>query len=190
MQGRAKCTRRGAGRSSSRCWLEFSESKNLTAEESHEQKNDDPSTISAQEACFNFARMTFISATRPKSEARNRIRILISQNNGFGVLKKNQKYVPPPPYFLGFPDPGRFTADGAYRRGKPARYKHHIPAGYSAAQVKAVRMIRRAGSAAATARQSRLTAVQSTRSGASSSSTSTSQPIVDQLGKAQQNTSK
>ena len=38
-QGRAKSTRRGAGRSSSPRWLEFSESKNLTAE-SHEQKNE------------------------------------------------------------------------------------------------------------------------------------------------------
>ena len=37
--GRAKCTRRGTERSSSRRWLEFSESKNLTAE-SHEQKNE------------------------------------------------------------------------------------------------------------------------------------------------------
>ena len=77
VQGRAKCARRGAGRSSSRRWLEFSESKNLTAE-SHEQKTNDPSTISAQEACFDFARMIFIFATRPKSEARSRIRIIIS----------------------------------------------------------------------------------------------------------------
>ena len=39
LQGRAKRTPRGAGRSSSRPWLEFSESKNLTAE-SREQKNE------------------------------------------------------------------------------------------------------------------------------------------------------
>ena len=37
VQGRAKCARHGAGRSSSRWWLEFSEPKNLTTE-SHEQK--------------------------------------------------------------------------------------------------------------------------------------------------------
>ena len=32
--------------------------------------------ISAQEACFDFARESFIFATRSKSEARNRIRII------------------------------------------------------------------------------------------------------------------
>ena len=53
---------------SSRRWLEFSESKNLTAE-SHEQKPNDPSTISAQEACFDFVPTRFIMATRPKSDA-------------------------------------------------------------------------------------------------------------------------
>ena len=41
-------------------------------------KTNDPSTISAQEACFDFARIIFIFATRPKSEARNRVRIIIS----------------------------------------------------------------------------------------------------------------
>ena len=40
VHGRATCTRRGARRSSSRRWLEFSESKNLTAGESHELKNE------------------------------------------------------------------------------------------------------------------------------------------------------
>ena len=44
------------------------------------KKTNDPSTISAQEACFDFARMIFIFATRPKSEARNRIRTRISLN--------------------------------------------------------------------------------------------------------------
>ena len=42
------------------------------------EKTNDPSTISAQEICSDFARMTFVFATRPKSEGRNRIRILIS----------------------------------------------------------------------------------------------------------------
>ena len=42
------------------------------------KKTNDPSTISAQEACFDFARLIFIFATRPKSEGRNRIRIIIS----------------------------------------------------------------------------------------------------------------
>ena len=32
--------------------------------------------ISAQESCFDFARESFIFATTPKSEARNRIRII------------------------------------------------------------------------------------------------------------------
>ena len=44
------------------------------------QKTNDPSIISAQEACFDFAPMIFIFATKPKSEARNRIRIIISLN--------------------------------------------------------------------------------------------------------------
>ena len=39
VHGRATCTRRGARRSSSRRWLEISESINLTAE-SHERKNE------------------------------------------------------------------------------------------------------------------------------------------------------
>ena len=77
VQGRAMCTRRGARRSSSRRRLEFSESENLTAK-SHEQKTNDPSTISAQEASFDFAWMISFFATRPKSEAQNRIRIIIS----------------------------------------------------------------------------------------------------------------
>ena len=42
------------------------------------KETNDPSTISAQEACFDFARMILTFATRPKSEARNRIRIIIS----------------------------------------------------------------------------------------------------------------
>ena len=36
VQARAKCTRRGAGRSGSQLWLDFSVSENLSAE-SHEQ---------------------------------------------------------------------------------------------------------------------------------------------------------
>ena len=42
------------------------------------KKTDDPSTISAQGACFDFARIIFIFVARSKSEARNRIRIIIS----------------------------------------------------------------------------------------------------------------
>ena len=42
------------------------------------KKMNYPSTISAQEASFDFAPRRFIFATRPKSEARNRIRIIIS----------------------------------------------------------------------------------------------------------------
>ena len=42
------------------------------------KKKNDPSIISPQEACFDFARESFIFATRAKSEARNRIRIIIS----------------------------------------------------------------------------------------------------------------
>ena len=41
---------------------------------------NDPSTISAQEAFFDFARVVCIFATRPKSVARNRIRIIINLN--------------------------------------------------------------------------------------------------------------
>ena len=43
------------------------------------KKMNDTSTISAKEDSFDFARMIFMFATRPKSEARNRIRIIISQ---------------------------------------------------------------------------------------------------------------
>ena len=56
------------------------------------KKTNDPSTISAQEACFDFAPMRFISATRPKSEAQNRIRTIISLALGhFQIMlqKKN-----------------------------------------------------------------------------------------------------
>ena len=42
------------------------------------KKKNDPTTISAQEACFDFARMIFLFATRSKSEARNRICVIIS----------------------------------------------------------------------------------------------------------------
>ena len=44
---------------------------------------DNPSTISAQEACFDFGRTRFIFATRPKSKARNRIRIIIRLKRDF-----------------------------------------------------------------------------------------------------------
>ena len=53
VQGRAKCTRRGVRRSSSRHWLEYSESKNLTAE-SHEQKNEWPEHHLRTRSLFRF----------------------------------------------------------------------------------------------------------------------------------------
>ena len=51
------------------------------------QKTNDPSIISAQEACFDFAPMIFIFATRPKSEARNRIRIITSLSFNINPLE-------------------------------------------------------------------------------------------------------
>ena len=71
------------------------------------KKTNYPSTTAAQEACFDFARMIFIFATRPESEAQNRIRIIISLlffsvnllfasigrtvNNQAGIFKGNSK---------------------------------------------------------------------------------------------------
>ena len=75
--GRAQCTRRGAGLSISRRWLEFSESKNLTAE-SHELKNNWPEHHLRRRSLFRFCTNEIICATWPKSEARNRNRIRIN----------------------------------------------------------------------------------------------------------------
>ena len=65
-----------------RRWLEFSESKNLTAE-SHEQKKERPEHHLRTRSLFRFCTQveSFIFATRPKCEARNRIRIIISLRN-------------------------------------------------------------------------------------------------------------
>ena len=75
LQGRAKRTRRGARHNSSRRWLGFSESKNLTSQ-SHQSKqiNDTSSTISAQKPSFDLHER-YLFATWLSSEARNRIRI-------------------------------------------------------------------------------------------------------------------
>ena len=50
------------------------------------KKTNYPSTTAAQEACFDFARTIFIFATRPESEARNWIRIIISLTQGFRMV--------------------------------------------------------------------------------------------------------
>ena len=76
-------------------FFKVSESKNLTAE-SHEQLKNDPNTISAQEACFDFARIVlYIFATRPKSELQNRILIIKYMSYTMGyvsiVVAKNAR---------------------------------------------------------------------------------------------------
>ena len=85
----AKGTRRGARHSSSRRWLEFSKSENLSELLKHPSKETiGPSTISAsdfahQESLFQFAqtkRRLFVFATS-KHEARNRTRMTISLRN-------------------------------------------------------------------------------------------------------------
>ena len=60
VQDRAKCTWRGAGRSSSRRWLEFLSPKTQLLISNTSKKTNDPITISAQEACFDFARTMFL----------------------------------------------------------------------------------------------------------------------------------